>query len=371
MTLRKAHIIPFTIILGLYSGFGQNLVLNPSFEEFINCPSRLGNFEEDVAQWNTPTAGSTDYFNGCSSSMGTPKNFNGEQPSDFGEGYAGLYLYAPDDYREYIQVELKERLEKGRNYQISFYVSLAERSDYAVKEFGILFSKKMVKTPIRKELSKMQLYKDKENTYNFMEVGYTNFFRDTKDWVLVNTQFTAKGVEKFMTIGNFNNNARTRKFKTKRDAKQGAYYYIDMIALKDAEESTSSSSGDTADLKPEIFELDKTHTFRNVLFEFDKFQLLETAKEDLKKIYNYIKSDSTLHITINGHTDNIGSMAYNQELSDNRCRTVAEYMVALGLGKERISWLGYGSSKPIADNTTDDGRKTNRRVEFIIKKVSQ
>ena len=119
----------------------QNLVLNPSFEELENCPKRLGNFNADVKYWSTPTEGSTDYFNACSTAMGTPKNFNGTQPADFGKGYAGLYLYAPDDYREYLQAELSEPLIKGEKYQVSFYVSLAERSDFAIKEFGVLFSK--------------------------------------------------------------------------------------------------------------------------------------------------------------------------------------------------------------------------------------
>ena len=97
----------------------QNVVKNPSFEEYVNCPKRLGNFEADVVYWSTPTEGSTDYFNGCSTAMGTPKNFNGTQPADFGKGYAGLYLYAPDDYREYLQAELTENLIKGEKYRIT------------------------------------------------------------------------------------------------------------------------------------------------------------------------------------------------------------------------------------------------------------
>ncbi|MEX0290210.1 MAG: OmpA family protein [Flavobacteriaceae bacterium] len=355
------------IFLSSATLLAQNLVENPSFEEYLDCPKRLGNFNTDVAHWSTPTIGSTDYFNACSKAMGTPENFNGKQPADFGNGYAGMYMYAPDDYREYIQVPLVKTLEAGKKYSISFYVSLAERSDYAVKEFGVLFSEHKLQKAIKKELSKMQLYKGGGNRFNFMEIGYTNFYKDTKDWILVQTQFVAKGMENFLTIGNFENNVRTRKFKTKRDAKQGAYYYIDMIAL---EGSGQSEQGDKVKNKEVIanttFELDKVHTFNNVLFEFDKYQLLETAKADLLKIYNYLEADSSLNIAIAGHTDAIGSASYNKLLSDNRCNSVAQYLMKMGLTEDRISWKGHGGTQPVADNDTEVGRQLNRRVEFVI-----
>ena len=345
----------------------QNLIENPSFERYETCPVKLGNFEKDVLSWSTPTLGSTDYFNACSKAMGTPENFNGKQPANFGKGYAGMYLYAPDDYREYIQVPLSGTLKKGVQYSISFYVSLAERSDYAVKEFGVLFSKNRISVPIRKELSKMHWYKDKENAYNFMEIGYTNFYKDTKDWILVNTHFVAKGNENFLTIGNFNNNAKTRKFKTKKYAKQGAYYYIDMVALSTvAALDVSSNAGSEVADPPKTYALDQVHTFKNVLFEFDKFELLDRAKDDLRQIYNYLNTDSSLIIAIDGHTDAIGSDSYNQRLSANRCKAVVKYLIAIGLDRERIQWRGHGGSKPIASNDTDGGRQLNRRVEFII-----
>jgi outer membrane protein OmpA-like peptidoglycan-associated protein len=368
MLLRLKNIPKLLGILCTPLLWSQNLVLNPSFEEYTDCPKRLGNFNEDVAFWSTPTQGSTDYFNGCSKAMGTPKNFNGVQPADFGKGYTGMYLYAPDDYREYIQAELSEPLIKDVSYSISFYVSLAERSDYAIKEFGVVFSNQRLAIDIKKELSKMHLYKLRENVYTSMEIGYTNFFKDTQDWILVNTQFVAKGNEKFMTIGNFKSNTKTRKFKTKRDAKQGAYYYLDMVKLESVSKIpvVSKNIVEGVELTSETYELDKTHVFKNVLFEFDKFVLLESAKQDIKAIYKYLQTNDSLHININGHTDNIGTQGYNQQLSDQRCHAVANYLLELGLAKERLSWKGFGGINPIADNTSQDGRKKNRRVEFII-----
>lgn len=347
----------------------QNLVKNPSFEEYVNCPKRLGNFDADVINWSTPTEGSTDYFNGCSTAMGTPKNFNGIQPADFGKGYAGLYLYAPDDYREYLQAELAEPLLKGEKYQVSFYVSLAERSDFAIKEFGVLFSKDKMEVLGKKQLSKKKIYQQKGNNYNFMEIGYSNFYADTQDWILVHTQFTAKGTERYLTLGNFKNNARTRRFKTKRNAKQGAYYYVDLVIVESLSKiKTSNNAVVDSKLSKKTFTLDETHIFENLLFDFDKFKLQVASKKEMLALYKHITTDTTLHIRILGHTDSVGSDAYNQKLSSKRAEAVAHYLQNLGLSEERIVWKGHGGEKPVATNDSEAGRRQNRRVEFVISK---
>ena len=367
MVAKCTYSLLFTFFWCNTTLLSQNLIQNPSFERYDACPVRLGNFETDVTHWSTPTKGSTDYFNDCSTIMGTPENFNGTQPSDFGKGYAGLYLYAPDDYREYIQVPLTQTLEKGKTYQVSFYVSLAERSDFAVKDFGVLFSKDKLALNIKKELSKMHMYKIVGNAYNFIEIGTTNFYRDTRDWVVVSTRFVANGTENYLIIGNFKNNANTRKFKIKKGAKQGAYYYLDMVALNLAQSTGSSlNSSPDPDLVTENYELDKIHIFKSVLFNFDEFKLLDSAKTDVQKIYSYLDANKSLQITVDGHTDNIGTKSYNQYLSDRRCSAVARYLIELGLSEDRISWKGHGGSTPIASNETEEGRQKNRRVAFII-----
>lgn len=359
-------------ILSVTFLMSQNVVKNPSFEEYTNCPKHLGNFDTDVVSWSTPTQGSTDYFNSCSIAMGTPKNFNGTQPADFGKGYAGLYLYAPDDYREYLQAELSKPLVKGEKYQVSFYVSLAERSDFAIKEFGVLFSKNKMQVIGKKTLSKKKIYEQKGNDYNFMEIGYSNFYSDTKDWILVHTQFIAKGTERYLTMGNFKSNARTRMFKTKKNAKQGAYYYVDLVLVESVSKIQAAKS-QLANSKSssETFELDKTHIFENLLFEFDKFQLQEESKEEMRQLYQHVHADTTLYLSILGHTDGVGSDAYNQKLSFKRAEAVANYLQKLGLADHRILWKGHGGKKPIATNDSEAGRRQNRRVEFLITKKEQ
>ncbi len=348
----------------------QNLIKNPSFEDFKNCPEKLGNFNDDVQFWSTPTAGSTDYFNGCSTAMGTPENFKGSQPADFGVGYAGLYFYAPSDYREYLQAELKQTLQRGKKYKISFYVSRAERSDFAIKEFGVLFSKNKLKIPIRKELSKMHLYKERENKYNYMEIGNSNFYSDTQDWILVQSQFKAKGTENFISIGNFKSNVRTRSSKTKRNAKQGAYYYVDMVLLESAESDDFGEKPIVISMNSEVkdFTLEKPHIFENVLFNFDDSKLVDGTKKEMQRLFNYLKVNNSSQISIKGHTDSMGSEIYNHSLSRKRAEAVANYLEHLGLSQERISWSGLGGTKPIASNSSEAGRQQNRRVEFVITK---
>ncbi|MEM7382583.1 MAG: OmpA family protein, partial [Bacteroidota bacterium] len=194
---------------------------------------------------------------------------------------------------------------------------------------------------------------------------------DTKDWILVNTRFEAKGTENYMIIGNFQRNDRTRKFKTKKGAKQGAYYYIDMVELRQVGQNKASSEIASAELPPKSleYELDKSMVFENVLFSFDKYELKNKAKAELTRIYEYLKTDTSLKIYIEGHTDTSGGKTYNQRLSENRCLAVADFMRSLGLEADRLHWKGHGGSRPIADNTTEEGRRQNRRVEFVISRA--
>ncbi len=351
----------------------QNLVQNPSFEEYLECPQRLARFDTNVVSWSCPSMGTTDYFNSCSEIMGTPDNFKGRQPADFGNGYVGFYVYAPDDYREYLQVELQEQLIKGVNYEVSFYVSLADRSDSAIKEFGVLFSQDQLDIDTQKNLSKNLWYQQEGNRYNYLEIGYSNFYSNTEDWILVHTQFEAKGSEKYMTLGNFKPNARTRLFQTKKESKQGAYYYVDMVSVitDDPPRKITELVAIADGKETKNIELDKSYIFKNLLFEFDQSALLETSKNELQKVADHLKSNAMLHITIIGHTDDVGTSQYNQKLSEQRAAAVAGYLLQLGIPEDRIAWKGHGGGKPITENGTEAGRSLNRRVEFVISKSPQ
>ncbi|WP_246160786.1 OmpA family protein [Maribacter flavus] len=361
-------IVPiFVLIIGWCGLYGQNLVKNPSFEEFVNCPKKLGNLEEDLVHWNIPTLGSTDYFHACSQAMGTPKNFNGEQPAEFGDGYVGLYLYAPDDYREYLQATLTKTLKKDEIYTLSFYVSLAERSDFAIKEFGILLSENPLKVATTKVLSRMHLSKVPGDVSNTFEIRYSDFYSDDAAWVKVEKKFVANGTENYLIIGNFKDNKRTQTFKTKRRATEGSYYYLDMISLVGSG-SESKGGNRTVAGNSRHYSTNEVHRFNNLLFEFDSFDISDDAIAELMQIVSYLNSNPTVSISIMGHTDAIGTAAYNQFLSKKRASAVAQFLMQHGIAANRIDYDGFGSSRPIGTNNTSSGRHENRRVEFVFTK---
>ena len=99
----------------------------------------------------------------------------------------------------------------------------------------------------------------------------------------------------------------------------------------------------------------------------------ETGKSDIKpesqtivdQIAEMLKSNPTLKIIVEGHTDNSGSLAANQTLSENRAMSVMNALIAKNIDKGRLSAKGWGQTKPIADNSTEEGRAQNRRVEVV------
>ncbi|MEF8844412.1 MAG: Ig-like domain-containing protein [Bacteroidales bacterium] len=104
----------------------------------------------------------------------------------------------------------------------------------------------------------------------------------------------------------------------------------------------------------------------NAQFGFDEYKIAESSYPILDRIVNIMKHNSDIKIEIAAHTDNIGSFGYNMELSRKRAQSIMDYMVSKGISKDRLRAVGYGQSRPIADNQTEEGRQKNRRVEFIL-----
>jgi hypothetical protein len=105
---------------------------------------------------------------------------------------------------------------------------------------------------------------------------------------------------------------------------------------------------------------------KNIVFEVNKSNLLEQSFVELNKLVVYLKRNPNYKINIVGYTDNIGKEVDNKNLSEDRAKAVAEYLIKSGIDNARIKHLGLGSLKPIASNTTEAGRQKNRRVEIIL-----
>ena len=157
-----------------------------------------------------------------------------------------------------------------------------------------------------------------------------------------------------------------------------AHYYIDDVSIIPIsnEINISVNAVETKASSPSIDSIPKilspkfgeTITLKKIFFETNKSELLPTSFFELDKLVQYLTTSRNTTIKISGHTDNTGNQDQNKILSEARAKAVADYLIIKGIDKTRISFIGYGGLKPIATNDTDNGKKQNRRVEFIINK---
>jgi len=106
-----------------------------------------------------------------------------------------------------------------------------------------------------------------------------------------------------------------------------------------------------------------------VQFETGKADLKQVSFSLLDEVVTVMKANTQIEeVEIGGHTDSTGSADFNRTLSQQRAESVMKYIVGKGIAKGRLTAKGYGPDVPVADNTTDQGREANRRVEFAIKK---
>ena len=350
------------------------MVYNPSFEEHSNCPQRIEaiGIMQGVDAWWQPTKGSSDYFHPCGGrECQTPRNKMGNQAAHTGEAYCGIYC-SKENYREYLQTELREPLKAGRRYRVSYWVSLADKSPNAVATLGALFTTERISDTTwnilmhneSTELGNGQ--KQVIATHYKPQVSnpsrYVLIYMD--QWNEISGEFTANGGEKYLTIGNFNsfNHSNVVDTRAENTVLSGAYYFIDDVSVVclDCNEEEQVIDTISSPKKGEIV------TLRNVLFDTDKSDILPQSYHDLHMLITLLKEHPSIQIELRGHTDNQGTIERNRILSEARAKAVAEYLVAHGIDRQRLRWKGFGKSKPIDTNDTPEGRHNNRRVEYLI-----
>jgi len=218
------------LIVTLCSLQGQNLVPNPSFEDTLSCPDDQDELYK-APPWFRPTFNTPDLFNKCyhSSSptpVGVPNNFEGHQYARTGNGYAGFAIifnksYPTDIGAEYIEVRLIDSLKAGKNYTITFYVSLGDTSAWATNRVGAFISKDSIfnySTTVELPYS--------PQIENPIDSELTNKI----DWVPISGTYKATGGEKFITIGDFYNYPGNA-FDSLPTGVNYTYYYIDDVSV--------------------------------------------------------------------------------------------------------------------------------------------
>jgi gliding motility-associated-like protein len=242
---------------GVWGQVGVNLVPNPSFEEYSECPEEFhitswdgyphGAWEtvSPPNDWYNPTYASPDFFSTCFNSsnngVGVPSNYYGYQNARTGDSYIGLViencinenciLDSLFHIREYIQAELSSETIAGHNYRVSCYVSLADNCGWASNGLGIYLSS----TPITDNIE-TALYLEPQVLSDSIIVEKTK-------WVLIGSEVTLNEPVKYISIGGFSSLNDTNNVNIPQSGSlHYSYYYIDDVSLIEVEEVDTNAN---------------------------------------------------------------------------------------------------------------------------------
>ena len=402
---------------------GQNLVVNPSFEIADDSVSLIppGEFSATKAMgWSMPTRAQATLYGSIPTIATTNRAMNRWKfTAKTGNNVIGIMTYGSiltdekNELREYLQGTLTKALTVGQKYYVSYWVHFhCEGSN----NLGVAFGK----TPLSTDsVFRLPL---KPNVINSSIINYSN----STIWQEVRDSFIAREPYKYFIIGNFLSNKETQVQSNKYHYHKA---YLDEIKVEEAtdskmpsrtfdvvvenetvvsnsnvknntqkniEQNTASTTpsvnepnssqkrtvnppisnnstinSTTVALKPtptavpnavkgEVLVLDK------VLFQFNSATLEATSSAQLNKLVAYLQRNPTMKILVKGHTSSEGSEEYNQKLSESRSKSVVDYLISKNIGKERLTFKGFGKSQPIHTDGTEESRQQNRRVEFEI-----
>lgn len=149
-------------------------------------------------------------------------------------------------------------------------------------------------------------------------------------------------------------------------SRKGYLFYSDQFLMQKAYESQDPFLKDIP-LHP--IAIGEKVVLKNIFFETDKSELKKKSEIELEKLISFLNNNPTIHIEIQGHTDNVGTASYNLKLSIARAKAVYDFLIEHKIESKRLTYRGYGLAKPIADNQSEEGRAENRRTEFVVTKI--
>ncbi len=274
----------------------QNLVLNPSFEDTIAC---TGTYAMQCKYWYTANIGSPDYFSEqpdifCGTSY-VPQSGAGYQYARTGIAYVGLGVYtkhvSPNhiNRREYVGGELSDTLKQGHEYCVSFYVSVAEELKYVVDGIGLYLSvDSAVDYTINTNLSFVPQISNPAG----------NIIYDTLNWVQISGTYIANGGEKYLTIGNFKDDANTAIDSTSASLIE-SYFFIDDVSVIDCTVGINEVNGNLSSGKLYPNPANTVVYYENELAadESGKIKLMDMLGKEIKE-YNLTKGSNFVSIPV-------------------------------------------------------------------------
>jgi len=148
-------------------------------------------------------------------------------------------------------------------------------------------------------------------------------------------------------------------------SKKDYLFYSDNFSLKNL---ANPSKPYQLDVPLNPIRVGETVVLRNIFFATDSYELKPESKAELAKLIAFMNDNPKVKIEIGGHTDDVGADDYNLKLSENRAKSVLDYLVKNNIPEKRLTFKGYGETEPIAENSNDENRQLNRRTEFKITK---
>ncbi|HYF67998.1 MAG TPA: OmpA family protein [Ohtaekwangia sp.] len=365
------HVIRFVFLFSLqvtcFPAVSQNLVPNSGFESYLSCP---GNFSQDpgefrISDWYSANSGTPDYFNECSrGEADVPHNWAGVSSPYQGKGYVGIFMWmdSDNDYREYLACKLHTPLIADSVYVITFHYKLSSYSMYAIDRIGMVISDTVIRVKHDQAMQFSPTLQTVQDTALTQQTGY---------WEKAQYEYLARGGEQFITIGNFDDNIRTKHYRIQHRVIQqemlanSAYYFVDDVRV------LAKYTPDTLviPVKPfgdERIELNKRYVLENIQFEFNSYKLMQASKDELDKVVFSMKTHPHYKVILSGHTDDVGDDRYNMALSANRAKSAALYLMSQGIASIRIESRGYGKAQPLLSGSSEEIRQKNRRVEIMF-----
>lgn len=377
-------------------------IINITFEGASDDLTELAGIAEAGKGIGSPTALPADLFSkNASGDIGIPNNIYGsEDPTteNGGNVYAGIVTYRPGKLageRSYITIQLMQgkdqiTLKKGLTYCVEYAVSLSESSKFANNNLAVYFSKDQ---PANGETGAIYMAGDHVMKSTLNKV-YNGFF----GWEKVCNIYTAKGDEKYLTIGNFDRNENTQfqQVKKPKDAEADpithAYYYIDNIIVRLVDNQSECACYNARppkvednfsmlvfDKTPEVDEkmtLDKKIAAQTIYFREGKKSLSQSAQDNLDYIYEQMESNPEIKIELIGHNDALEIKAGQEnedyiDLDRRRVEVAIRYLVGKGISEERLFKSFKSDTVPSSEIVEDDDQEVkdakSRRVEFRLK----
>jgi OmpA-OmpF porin, OOP family len=350
--------------LGLLS---QNLVTNSGFEEYVRCPIGHLVYGETflLPGWHSPSIGTPDYFNTCSKhSSHASNNWAGLCDHYSGQGYAGIITFMKGkEYREYLGAELTESLDSGVVYNLQFSFRLSSYSKISTGRIGMALSNKKISAKHDKRLWLEPAVLAMPDSAIVQQTGH---------WQVMSGDYVAKGGERFIYLGNFSSEVETPVYKIQFGGdhepmlRTASYYYFDDVVVQKQVLFEPDIPIVYEDGNP--FEMDSLIVLKNVQFAYNSAILNEISERELNRLLKFMQANLTARVVILGHTDDQGSVEYNDQLSLRRAEAVIVFLKNAGIESHRMRAHGYGKTQPLIDATDEIARGINRRVEVKLVK---